>query len=307
MLATSAPKLPTGQLWSYEFKWDGVRVLATVSAKGVRLHSRAENEVTTAYPELVAALTGAGEVLLDGEVVAFVDGRPSFEALQSRMHVRAAAEARTLAGVTPATYVVFDLLREDGTDLTRETYSARRARLEAWVAEHDAPALTLSPIFADGAATELAARQHDLEGVVAKRLTSRYLAGSRSPDWRKLRFVRTGDFVVIGTEVPAVGSREVSSVLLAAHRDGQFAFAGKVGSGISSAVARALGKLLVSRPDCPLAELPTASPGRVVSWVEPTVVIEVEFTAWTSEGRLRHPVYGRLRTDKTADEAEGDR
>ena len=290
MLATSAPKLPTGEPWSYEFKWDGVRVLATVSTKGVRLHSRAENEVTTAYPELVAALSGSGDVLIDGEVVAFVDGRPSFEALQTRMHVRAAAEARALAGVTPATYVVFDLLRQDGVDLSREPYfdpagpRSRPGRLQ-----HDAPSLTLSPIFSDGAATEAAARQHDLEGVVAKRLTSRYVAGSRSPDWRKLRFVRTGDFVVIGTEMPAVGSQEVSSVLLACYREDELRFAGKVGSGISAAVARALGKVLVAHTDCPIAELPAASPGRVVSWVEPTVVIEVEFTAWTERGPTPAP------------------
>lgn len=307
MLATAAQHLPTGEQWSYEFKWDGVRVLADVSDRGVRLTSRAENDVTAAYPEVVATLASAGNVLLDGEVVAFVDGRPSFEALQTRMHVRVASEARQLAAVTPATFVVFDLLRRDGVDLTRQPYSLRRAELEAWLATQAVGSLTLSPAFDDAEATETTARQHGLEGVVAKRLSSRYTAGARSPDWCKLRFVRTGDFAVIGAEAPAVGSQELSSVLLGFYADGALQFAGKVGSGISGAVARTLGRNLVPRADCPLAEPPPPSPGRVVSWVEPTVVMEVEFSAWTSEGRLRHPVYRRLRTDKRPDEAEGDR
>lgn len=307
MLATSTQALPVGEQWSYEFKWDGVRILADVSTRGVRLASRAENDVTTAYPEVVATLRDAGNVLLDGEVVAFVDGRPSFEALQARMHIRSASEAAQLSGITPATFVVFDLLRHDGDDLTRLPYSQRRAALEAWYATQPPGSSTLSPAFDDGVATEAIAREHGLEGVVAKRMTSRYLAGSRSPDWRKLRFVSTGDFVVIGAEAPAVGSQELSSLVLGYYADGDLIFAGKVGSGVSGAVARTLATAVTARTSCPIADEPRPSPGRVVSWVEPEVVVEVEFTAWTSDGRLRHPVYRRLRTDKAATEAEGDR
>src|SRR3954471_16876616 len=161
MLATAASKLPVGKQWAYEFKWDGVRVLADVSAKAVRLYSRAENEVTTAYPEIVGALSGAGPVLLDGEVVAFQNGKPSFEALQTRMHVRVVADARALAISTPATFVVFDLLRQGRQDLGGRPYIERRAALEAWFAEQDNPAITLSPMFDDGPATEATARQHE--------------------------------------------------------------------------------------------------------------------------------------------------
>jgi bifunctional non-homologous end joining protein LigD len=307
MLATAAQDLPSDGGWAFEFKWDGVRVIADVSSRGVRLSSRAENEVTAAYPEVVATLAGTGDVLLDGEVVAFVDGRPSFEALQTRMHVRADAEARALVRTTPATYVVFDLLRRDGVDLTRSPYAERRAALESWLATLQPGSLTLSPTFDDGAATEATARQHGLEGVVAKRLSSRYTPGARSTDWRKLRFVRTGDFVVVGTEAPSVGSQQLSSALLGYYADGELRFAGKVGSGISGAVARSMTTLLLPRDDSPITPEPPPSPGRVVSWVEPTVVLEVEFTAWTGDGRLRHPVYRRLRTDKPAAEAEGDR
>lgn len=307
MLATAAQELPTGEQWSFEFKWDGVRVLADVTPHGVRLASRAENDVTAAYPEIVATLRDAGNVLLDGEVVAFVDRVPSFEALQSRMHVRNATEARQLANTTPATFVVFDLLRRDGDDLTRQPYAERRAALEEWLAARPPGSMTLSPAFDDAQATEATARQHGLEGVVAKRTSSRYTPGTRSPDWRKLRFVRTGDFVVIGTEAPAVGSQELSSLVLGFQDGEELRLAGKVGSGVSGPVARRLAPLLTARPTCPIAEVPRPSPGRVVSWVEPSVVVEVEFSAWTSEGRLRHPVFRRIRTDKTAVEAEGDR
>ncbi|MCW2494554.1 non-homologous end-joining DNA ligase [Jatrophihabitans sp.] len=305
MLATSAQVLPVGAEWAFEFKWDGVRALVDVTARGIRLASRAENDITTAYPELVTALDGSPDALLDGEVVAFVDGRPSFEALQLRMHVRSRSEALTLAASTPVSLVVFDLLRADGTDLRRRPYHERRATLEQWAAD-GRTGVVLSPSFDDGPATEAAARQHALEGVIAKRLGSRYEPGVRSPDWRKLRFVRSGDFVVIGWESPREGSQALSSLLLGYQVAGSLHFAGKAGSGIGAATARELQAALQGRADCVLAEQPPASPGRRVHWVEPTVVVEIAFLDWTGEGRLRHPVFQRLRTDKTVEEASGD-
>jgi bifunctional non-homologous end joining protein LigD len=308
MLATATQVLPTGPEWGFEFKWDGVRALADVTERGVRLASRTEGDITAAYPELVAVLDGVGDALLDGEVVAFLDGRPSFEALQTRMHVRSASDARALARDTPVTFVVFDMLRRHGVELEARPYSERRATLERWLA-HDADSLrglTLSPMFDDGAATETAARAHRLEGVMAKRLASPYRPGLRSPDWRKLRFLRTGDFVVIGWESPASGSQALSSALLAYRRDGMLHYAGKVGSGISGAMAHALEAQLEKMPECPLANVPAPTSGRRVTWVRPAVVLEVQFLEWTSDHRLRHPVFGRIRDDKTAEEATGD-
>jgi bifunctional non-homologous end joining protein LigD len=303
MLATAVQLLPHGSDWTYEFKWDGVRVLYDATAAGTRLYSRRGNEVTVAYPELVG--TGSGDVLLDGEVVAFVDGRPSFEALQSRMHVRSRAEARRLAEHLPVTYVVFDLLRRHDVDLTGQPHEQRRAGLEEWFAQHG-DGFTLSPSFDDGAATEAVARQSGLEGVVAKRRAARYRPGIRTRDWQKLRFVRTGDFAVVGWEAPAEAPDTLSSLVLALWRDGGLVFAGKAGSGLTGRTATALQKRLRARSSCPLPELPPASPGRVTRWVEPEVVVEVEFTIWTDEGRLRHPVFHRIRDDKTIEEATGD-
>jgi bifunctional non-homologous end joining protein LigD len=304
MLATPIAVLPTGSDWSYEFKWDGVRALLDVSERGVSLSSRAGNDVTIAYPELANQARGAEDALIDGEIVAFVDGRPSFEALQTRMHVRAATEATRLAHQTPVTFVAFDLLRRFGVDLTARPLSERRATLERWLAED--PAWTISPAFEDGAATEAAAREHGLEGVVGKRLGSRYRPGVRSPDWVKLRFVRAGDFVVIGWESPAGVDDQLSSLVLGYYSGSELTYAGKVGSGLTARTSTQLQRQLLPRATCVLTEPPPPSPGRTARWVEPTVVVEVEFTLWTSDGRLRHPVFRGARPDKMATEAIGD-
>jgi bifunctional non-homologous end joining protein LigD len=304
MLATATDVLPRGEGWAFEFKWDGVRALVDVSDRGTHLFSRAGNEITTAYPELVGMLRGAEDALLDGEIVAFVDGQPSFEALQSRMHVRSKTEARRLAEHAPVTFVAFDLLRRFGVDLTARPYTERRATLERWFA--DEPGWTLSPSFDDGPATEAVARQSGLEGVVAKRLGSPYRAGARTRDWLKYRFVRTGDFVVVGWEAPVESPDTLSSLVLAVTTPDGLEFTGKAGSGLNSRTASALQRRMTARRDCPLAPVPPASPGRVTHWVEPEVVVEIEFTLRTTEGRLRHPVFRRVREDKTADEAVGD-
>jgi bifunctional non-homologous end joining protein LigD len=304
MLATATEVLPRGAGWSYEFKWDGVRALFDVSDHGVHLFSRRGNEITVAYPELVGLAGAAGDALVDGEIVAFVDGRPSFEALQSRMHVRSAADARRLARSAPVTFVAFDLLRRRGADLTTRPYAERRAQLEDWLGAE--PGWTLSPVFDDGAATVAAAQQHGLEGVVAKRTSSRYRAGLRTGDWVKLRFTRTGDFVVVGWEAPREAPDTLSSLVLAITTPGGLRFAGKAGSGLTGRSASMLQKRLRICRDCVLADVPPASPGRVTRWVEPAVVVEIEFTLWTAEGRLRHPVFHRIRDDKTVEEAIGD-
>lgn len=307
MLATPVAVLPGGPGWAFEFKWDGVRALLDVSEAGVRLVSRNGNDVTAAYPELVAAYADAGDALVDGEVVAFVGGRPSFEALQSRMHVRGAGQARRLAMTTPVTFVAFDLLRRYGVELTGRPYVERRATLDRWFDEH--PDWTQSPFFDDGPATLAAAREHGLEGVVAKRLASPYRPGVRGSDWAKLRFVRAGDFVVVGWEAALSRPEELSSLLLAYHppaAGGELRFAGKVGSGLDARTARQLRGLLTDRADCALAEQPAPSAGRLVRWCEPLVVVEVEFTLWTQEGRLRHPVFRGLRADKDPEEAHAD-
>jgi bifunctional non-homologous end joining protein LigD len=304
MLATAVDALPAGAGWAFEFKWDGVRALLDVSERGVRIVSRNGNDVSAAYPELVTLAADAGDALLDGEIVAFAGGRPSFELLQTRMHVRGPSQARRLAASTPVTFVAFDLLRRYGVDLTGRPYVERRATLDRWLDEKQG--WTQSPYFDDGDATLAAAREHGLEGVVAKRLASPYRPGIRSGDWAKLRFVRSGEFVVVGWEAAAERPDELSSLLLARHVDGVLTFAGKVGSGLDGRTAAVLRLELESRAGCVLDIQPAPSPGRVARWCEPAVVVEVQFALWTNEGRLRHPVFRAVRRDKTPEEATGE-
>jgi bifunctional non-homologous end joining protein LigD len=304
MLATAVSTLPTGEGWAYEFKWDGVRALIDVTGRGVRLVSRAGNDVTGGYPELVAQAVDIGDALLDGEIVAFADGRPSFERLQTRMHLRGTAEVARAALECPVTYVVFDVLRRYGVDLTDRTYAERRATLERFAAEH--PGWTVSPSFDDGPATESVARASGLEGVVAKRLDSVYRPGTRAAEWRKLRFVRSGDFVVLGWEAAAEHPNTLSSLVLGVVGDTGLRYAGRVGSGLAGRVATRIKAMLTEREEPPVAGVPPPMRGRRLHWVVPELVVEVEFSLWTADGRLRQPVFRGVRPDKRPDEARGD-
>jgi bifunctional non-homologous end joining protein LigD len=304
MLATAVSGLPSGEGWAYEFKWDGVRTLLDVSDRGVRLTSRAGNDVSAGYPELVAQAADVGDALLDGEIVAFVDGVPSFGRLQTRMHLRAKADVARAAVDAPVTYVAFDVLRRYGVDLTSRPYTERRATLERFAAEHEG--WTLSPSFDDGPATEAVARASGLEGVVAKRSNSVYRPGLRSDDWRKLRFVRAGDFAVIGWEAAAEHPNSLSSLVLGMVAEDGLRYAGRVGSGLAGRVASQIKGMLTERATPPVEGVAPPMRGRRLRWVEPELVVEVEFAAWTGDGRLRQPVFRGVRSDKRAEQARGD-
>lgn len=308
MLATAGP-LPAGPGWAYEFKWDGVRTLADVSAAGLTLTSRLGNDVTPAYPELAGLAGVAADVLLDGEVVAFVDGRPSFSALQGRMHVRGVAQARRLVGQLPVTYLAFDVLRLYGVDLTSRPLADRRATLERL--QVAGPHWTVSPLFDDGPATAQAATENGLEGVVAKRLASAYRPGVRTGEWVKVRFGRRQEFVVGGWEHGEGGrSGGIGSLLLGVYdQDGRFVYSGQVGTGFSASALRAMQKRLTpyATDRSPFESVPPDVRGRLITWVLPRVVVEVEFAEWTPDGRLRFASFQGVRTDKEPVEVRRER
>jgi bifunctional non-homologous end joining protein LigD len=302
MLATTG-MLPTGPGWSYEFKWDGVRVLAEFDGVTPRLWARSGTEVTAAYPELLP-LAGAVPpgTLLDGEMVVLNPaGRPSFSSLAERMHVREPARAARLAVTLPITYMIFDVLRFGGVDLTGRPYRERRAVLDDLGLA--SPRWMVPPAYSDGPATSAAARENMLEGVVAKRQDTAYQPGVRSADWIKVKFDRTGDYVIGGWRP---GVRRLGGLLVGAPTGrGGLEFRGRVGGGIGAASERELLALLG-----PLAAgtSPFTSKGvpredaRGAHWVDPQLVVEVRYGNRTPDGRLRFPRFLRLRPDKTPGE-----
>lgn len=302
MLAT-AGALPEGPGWAYELKWDGVRVLADRTPDGLRLTSRSERDVTDTYPELAGFGEQVADALFDGEVVAMDSGRPSFAALAPRMHVRNAAQARRIAAEAPVTFLVFDILRLYGVDLTDRPYGERRRTLErldlgqgTWM---------IPPSFDDGPATVRACREQSLEGVVAKRLNSVYRPGRRSPDWVKVKLMRKQEFLVCGFEQGSGGRAEqIGALVLGYHAGDGVHYAGQVGSGLGDAALRELDRLLkpLRRADPPFAEELPQADRRGVIWCEPRVVVEVQFGEWTPAGRLRFPTYQGLRNDKDPQE-----
>lgn len=314
MLATAGvlPAPAEDEQWGYETKWDGVRVLAFLEGGRVHLRSRNDLDITVSYPELedLGSRLGNGQIVLDGEVVAFgPDGRPSFARLQKRMHVGQAAEAQRLSRTDPARYLIFDLLHLDGSATIGLPYRQRRQLLEGL--DLDGASWQCPSYFAgNGAMVLQASQQLGLEGVVAKRLTSTYRPGRRSPDWRKIKNLRTQEVVVLGWQ-PGNGRRAgtIGSILVGVPDDGESAanglrYAGKVGTGFTDAALDALHRQLT-----PLARTTpalTTPPPRAFTvgaqWVRPELVAEVAFGEWTPDGRLRHPVWRGLRPDKSVSE-----
>jgi bifunctional non-homologous end joining protein LigD len=301
MLA-AAGVLPAGPGWAFEFKYDGVRAITTVRDGTVWAHSRNLNDVTASYPEVreLARLLGGRDAVLDGEIVALEADRPSFAQLQQRMHV--ATPSAALISAVPVLYYVFDLLSLDGEDLTPQPYATRRELLTGLDlrGEH----VRVPPRFSgvDGRTVLQAAEIAGLEGVVAKRLTSPYRPGKRSADWTKVPLVKTQEVLVIGWK-PGEGRRAgtIGSLLLAVYdRTDHLVFAGHVGTGFSDSALRHLQTELAAlvRATPPVGDVPREY-ARHAHWVEPVLIGEVAFRNWTPDGRLRHPSWRGLRTDRS--------
>lgn len=196
MLATATTAPPRGAQWAHEIKWDGMRVLAEVRGPAVTLTSRNGNDVTASFPELAGLAGTYDDLLLDGEVVAFDQGRPSFAALAERMHVKDRRKAERLAGTRPVTYVVFDVLRLFGQDLTSQPWSARRPLLDQL--DLGGSHVQVPPAYDDGEQLLAATAEQGLEGVVSKRRAAAYFPGRRSADWLKTSHRATLSAVVGG-------------------------------------------------------------------------------------------------------------
>jgi bifunctional non-homologous end joining protein LigD len=306
MLATlgELPPAAADGEFGYETKLDGVRAIAYVHARRVRLVTRNDIDVTVAYPEVgvLAEAVGAMDAVLDGELVAFAphSERSSFEALQARIHVRDKAQIARLVQRVPVTFCIFDVLFLDGRSTMELAYRERREVLEELGLDG---AHWRTPPYRRGGGRAAVAESLDRgdEGVIAKRLDSRYEPGRRSRDWIKVKNLRTQE-VIVGGWSPGKGARSgtIGSLLLGVADGGGLSYVGRVGTGFTQQMLRELsGRLAkLARRTSPFAgEVPRAE-ARDAHWVEPRLVGEVQFGEWTREGRLRQPRWRGERPDK---------
>ena len=312
MMATlgELPSSTEDDKFGYETKFDGIRIVAYIQGSAVRLLTRNDIDVTEAYPELRDLGGGVGgvNVVLDGELVAFdaKTGRTSFSALQPRMHLRNLAQVARLAEQLPLTYCVFDLLYLDGRSTVGLSYVQRRDLLEAL--DLNGPNWHTPPYRKGGGRAALtAAKKRGDEGIMAKRLDSRYEPGRRTREWIKVKNSRAQE-VVIGGWQPGKGNRAgtIGSLLLGIPEGSGMSYVGKVGTGFTQAALADLYDILskLDRRTSPFTGEVPAADARDAHWVTPKLVGEVEFAEWTRDGRLRQPRWRGLRPDKSADEVE---
>jgi bifunctional non-homologous end joining protein LigD len=305
MLAKLVTKIPTpDSAWGFEFKWDGIRALAYVEGGIVKLQSRTGELITPRYPEVHAMgrALGSTEVIIDGEIVALDEkGRPSFEEIQQRMGLTSDTEIRRKMKDVPVTYMVFDILWRDGHSMMDLPYTERRSALEklklggvSWQ----------TPPYEKGSGKTMlqASNKAGLEGIVAKRLDSKYEPGRRGDAWQKIKNHNRQE-LVIGGWLDGEGKRRgyPGALLVGYYDKDKFVYAGKVGTGFTDATLEKLNQLLK-----PLATdkdpYDVGAPPRAAHFVKPKVVAEFEFVEWTRGGQLRAPSFKGFRDDKPARE-----
>ena len=299
MLATLADELPRAGKWLFELKFDGYRALAYVRGGECVLRSRSGNDLTARFSSVAAAIAKAvkGDAVIDGEVCALdAEGRPSFSAMQQ--------------GTGSLVFYAFDCLEAAGEPLVGEPIEARRARLAQLI--HPSAVVNVSEAFDDGEALFEVVSEQRLEGVVAKRAGSRYAQGRRTRDWLKIKRTGGQEFVVAGyTRGQGTRAGSFGSLVLAVNEGGELRYVGNVGTGFDAREIQRLLALLrpLERADPPFRNVPKLKGVKrtEVTWVEPRLVVEVEFSEWTHEGHLRQPSYKGLREDKSASDVRQER
>ena len=294
-LCTLVDTVPTGNAWLHEVKYDGYRAVVAVAGGTATVFTRSGLDWSDKFPGVAeaAAALDVKSALIDGEIVAFKDGRPDFSTLKE-----------AIASGGDMTMFAFDLLARDGEDLTALSTVERKARLQAIVGD-DARIHYAEHVVGSGEQLLEKMCAEGLEGVVSKRADAPY-RGGRSTDWRKIKCTRRQEFVILGW-LPSTKKREFKSLLLGLHDDGKLRYAGKVGTGFTRALMNDLrGKLDARARKIAPVDAPRAMV-RGAHWVRPDLVAEIAFTETTPDGLLRHPSFLGLRGDKAASEVVRER
>jgi DNA ligase D-like protein (predicted ligase) len=296
MLATLTDRRDFGADWLLERKFDGERCVASKDGEEVRLESRTAKELTSRYPEIVDAIAAlkAGQLVIDGEVVAFDGDQTSFSRLQQRLGV--SRPSAQLVKDFPVVYCVFDLLEIDGEDVTGLALEERRKRLAKAIRKR--AALQVSEAWRDDSQHRFTdACRSGWEGLIAKRADAPYVAG-RSRDWLKLKCVGEQEFVIGGYTDPAGSRTDFGALLVGYYEDGKLRYAGKVGTGYNAKTLKELGAQLrkLETEEPPFVDVKPIPRG--THWTRAQLVAQIGFAEWTNDGRLRQPRYLGLRDDK---------
>ncbi len=303
MLATLADQPFSDPNWLFEIKWDGVRALAWIENGKLTLRARSGSDITSQYPDL-AGLPGTfsgRQAIVDGEIAVLDNrGHSNFGKLQERMHVR--NPAQKLISEYPVVYFAFDLLYCDGYDLRAAPLVQRKQLLQRLL--HTSGNVRFSDhLLEKGKELFELAKQNDLEGIVAKRIDSRYVS-ERSMNWLKLKTSKTLDAVVGGWTAPRGVGAPLGSLLLGLYEGKKLRFIGHAGSGFNASTHKEVSAKLkeLETGKCPFDEIPETN--EKATWVKPELVARVRFSGWTQENRLRHPVFQGLREDANAEDCK---
>ena len=313
MYASIGSEVP-GDGWTFEPKYDGIRVLAYATADDVRLITRNGKDKAKQFPEVVAALKKLASqtrrsMVLDGEIVALIDGEPArFQELQSRMHVKESHIIERHSSSTPAALILFDMLMDGDDVLMSEPWTERRERLVRRVGKRVTTQLRVTDsIEGNGKKMLDQARSQGWEGVIAKRMDARYEPGNRSRNWLKLKIEFRQEFVVGGYTDPRNSREHIGAILLGYFDKDRFIYVGHTGGGFSRQGLQDMYRLLkpLERKASPFVETPKTN--ERAHWVDPKIVVEVKFSEWTADRRLRQPIFLGVRDDKDAREVTIER
>ena len=314
MLASVGTGIPEGDDWTFEPKFDGIRVLAFVTAGSVKLVTRNGNDKTPQFPEVAAALRALAAkvkrpLVLDGELVALNDGNPArFQELQGRMHVKETSAIAGHSKNSPTGFMLFDLLLDGDDVLVHEPWSERRERLEKVLRRRENAVIRLTEsVQGDGEKLLARARKEGWEGIIAKRTTATYEGGVRSKDWLKLKLEHRQEFVIGGYTEPRNTREHIGALLLGYFDKGRFIYVGHTGGGFTRKGLQEMYARLskLEQPKSPFGETPKTN--ERAHWVKPKIVVEVKFNEWTADGKLRQPIYLGVRDDKPATEVKRER
>lgn len=291
MLCTLTREPTDDDRYLYEIKWDGYRIIAYAAKKQVQLQSRGGLDYTAKYPPVQKTLQHLhADCIIDGEVVVFNEqGMPDFDALQ-----------RYNGHNTPITYVVFDLLWLNGSNLMDRPLTERKAALKKLVEGKEG--FLFSESFDNGPALYQQMLERNLEGIVAKRKDSRYEQGQRNYNWLKTPTVKRQEFV-IGGWAESAKARAFKSLLFGAYNNGRLEWIGRSGGGYKEAEMPGILKQLkaLETEESPFVNPVLDTKGAITHWVKPKLVANFSFATWTESGRIRKPAtFLGFRKDKKA-------